>query len=81
MGSEGTWNLNGGTFSVQAISRGQGSGTFSFNSGTLKPIAHNVDLMSGLTAANVQAGGATIDTGGCDIAIALVILLRHRRRE
>jgi len=69
-GSVGTVNLVGGTLSVGSISNNLGTGTFNFNGGTLKPSASNTDFMRILTAANVQSGGANIDTAGYDITIA-----------
>ena len=69
--SSDTYNLNGGTLTVPQIvaSASSGSSTFNFNGGTLKPTASSTTFMQGLTAANVQAGGAIIDTAGNSISI------------
>jgi autotransporter-associated beta strand protein len=72
--SSGTYNLAGGTLNASDIVRGTGAGTFNFNGGTLQPSGSNANFMSGLTAANVQAGGARIDTNGFDIAIGQPLL-------
>ena len=69
-GSSGTVNLVGGTLSVGSISNNAGSGTFNFNGGTLKPMGNNATFMPSLTAANVENGGANIDTAGYDVTIA-----------
>ena len=62
----GTVNLNGGSIACGRVTHlGSGTATFNFNGGTL--IASNTVgtnfFMAGLTAANVQSGGAVIDTG------------------
>lgn len=76
-GSNGTVNLNGGTLEVAYIAKGTGTGTLNFNGGTLK-VAGNHNgahtFMSGLTAANVLAGGAVIDTNGIDATISQPLL-------
>ena len=67
----GTLNLNaGGVLVAYLLQGGQGSGTLNFNGGTLKaaPGANN-NFMSYLSAANVLAGGAVIDTGTNTITI------------
>jgi len=72
----GTVNLNGGvlaiTNSITKGSNGSSTGTFNFNGGTLRALA-NTATLSGLTAANVQTGGANIDTNGFSIAIGQVL--------
>jgi len=76
--SSGTfaYNLNGGTLTVPAIGKisGSGSGSFNFNGGTIKPTAATTTFLQGLTAANIQAGGAIIDTDGYDVTIAQPLL-------
>ncbi len=66
-----TYNLNGGTLTIPSIQKSGSSaqGNFNFNGGTLKPTASSATFMQGLTAANVQAGGAIIDTAGFNITI------------
>ena len=71
----GTFNLDGGTVAAGRITRaGTGTGTFNFNGGTLKASGPTATFMQGLTAANVKAGGARIDTNGHDVAIAQPLL-------
>lgn len=70
-----TYNLNGGTLTVPQILKVSAStATFNFNGGTLRAAASSTTFMQGLTAANVQAGGALINTDGKDIAIAQPLL-------
>ncbi|MEO5716502.1 MAG: autotransporter-associated beta strand repeat-containing protein [Luteolibacter sp.] len=71
-----TYNLSGGTLVVPKIDRSStaGSGTFNFNGGTLKAAGASTTFMQGLTAANVQANGALIDTNGFDVTIAQPLL-------
>jgi autotransporter-associated beta strand protein len=72
-----TFNLNGGTLTTPKIYTGLGSaanGIFNFNGGTLKANATNSVFMKGLAAANVQAGGAIIDTQANSITIAQQLL-------
>ena len=70
-----TYNLNGGTLTIPSIQKSGSSaqGNFNFNGGTLKPTASSATFMQGLTAANVQAGGAIIDTAGFNITIGTAL--------
>ena len=74
--SSSTYNLMGGALTVPQIvaSSTSGAGTFNFNGGTLKPTASSTTFMQGLSAANVMAGGAVIDTAGYNITIAQTLL-------
>ena len=71
---KGVVNLNGGTITCRRIAERDntlGNSTFNFNGGILKAGAGaNLDFMSGLNSAVVQAGGAFIDTNGQTVAIA-----------
>ncbi|MFO1513125.1 MAG: autotransporter-associated beta strand repeat-containing protein [Verrucomicrobiota bacterium] len=59
----GTINLNGGTLQARRLLGGPGAGTVNFNGGVLRVGPNpNVDFITGLTLANVLAGGAVIDT-------------------
>ena len=70
-----TVSLNGGTLAVNSISRPSGgSGTLNLNGGTLKARATLSTFVSGLTAVNVLAGGAVIDTDGKNVTIANALL-------
>ena len=69
-GSNGTYNLNGGTVQVANLSRGSGTGTFNFNGGTLAISDFTSPVIQGLTTASVQAGGATIYNGNSFPTIA-----------
>jgi hypothetical protein len=71
-----TYNLNGGTLIVPQVRKtgANANGTFNFNGGVIKPTGSTATFMQGLTAANVQAGGALIDTNGFTITIAQNLL-------
>ena len=70
----GTINLNGGTLQGGSVFKGAGTGTFNFNGGTLQANATSATFMTGLTAANVQSGGAKIDTNTFNVTIAQALL-------
>lgn len=80
----GTFNLDGGTLTVNKVFMGGAftggaayNATFNFNGGTLKALrTNNTDFMSGLVGngAVVKSGGAKIDTNGKDITIAQSLL-------
>lgn len=76
--STGTYvyNLAGGTLTVPSIQKtaGGASGTFNFSGGTLRAAANSATFMTGLTAANVGAGGAIIDTNNFNITIGQQLL-------
>jgi fibronectin-binding autotransporter adhesin len=65
------YHLNGGTLTVPQVRKAGGSSvaTFNFNGGTLKPTANSTTFLQGLSAANVQFGGAIIDTDGKNITV------------
>jgi len=69
-------NLDGGTLRTRNIytTNAAASSTFNFNGGTLLALASSGTYMQGLTAANVKAGGAVIDTNGNAITIAQTLL-------
>jgi fibronectin-binding autotransporter adhesin len=72
---EGVFNLNGGVLKAPQIGvRDVRSAIFNFNGGTLKATGDRGDFFSGLTSANVQAGGAVIDTDGHTVTIAQPLL-------
>jgi len=75
-GANGTLNLDGGTFSATEITTGNagGTGTLNFNGGTLGALANNVNFLHGLTAANVLAGGVTVNSGTNTIGVAQALL-------
>lgn len=61
----------GGTLTAPRIATGAtGSSVFHFNGGTLKAAADQASFMSGLTTADVQSGGAILDTNSHNITIA-----------
>jgi autotransporter-associated beta strand protein len=74
--SQGTFSLNGGTLSVSKIDSTSTGATrvLNFNGGVLKPTANESAFMAGLSAANVQSGGAVIDTNSFNITIAQALL-------
>lgn len=75
----GLYELNGGTLVTGSIG-GQnggsayGTSTFDFNGGTLEATANSTTFMQGLTAANVQAGGAIVNTNGFNDTISQALL-------
>lgn len=72
-GGAGTVNLNGGTLVTRRVYRNHSgaTGILNFNGGVLRagPGAQ-ADFLSGLSAANVLAGGAVLDSGTNVITIA-----------
>jgi autotransporter-associated beta strand protein len=71
-GADGTYNLNGGVLWIAQVRQGNASAanaTFNFNGGTLKPTVSSTAFFQGVQAANVQDGGAIIDTTNLDITI------------
>lgn len=71
----GTVNLaTGGTINTPVIVKGTGSSaTFNFDGGTLRPAKDGI-IIQGLTAVNVLAGGAFIDTGTNTVAVGQGLL-------
>lgn len=71
-----TYNLSGGTLTANGISRtsATGSGTFNFNGGTLQAAGSTATFIQRLTTANVQSGGAIIDTNGFNDTIAQALV-------
>jgi len=71
----GTYNLNGGTLMVREITNqlaSAASAIFNFNGGTLMPSSNSLSglfIPSGITA-NVQSGGAIIDSTNINITVA-----------
>ncbi len=74
----GLYELNGGTLLtgiVQTVNSGSyGTSTFDFNGGTLEASGNQGGFMNGLTAANVQAGGAIINTNGFSDTVGQALL-------
>jgi autotransporter-associated beta strand protein len=73
----GILNLDGGTYAVRQIAKGsQGQGYVNFNGGILKAAASATggSFLTGLTAANIYSGGATIDTNNQSITIGQALL-------
>ncbi len=74
-GGSGTYNLKGGLLSSGQVLGGAGTSTFNFNGGVLQAAAGAAsNFMSGLTAAYVEIGGATIDTNGQTVTINQAML-------
>lgn len=75
-GGSGTINLNGGSITAPQVTHvGSGTATFNFNGGTLiAGSGANANFMNGLTAANVLANGAIIDSGANVINIGQALL-------
>jgi autotransporter-associated beta strand protein len=72
----GIVNLRGGTITTPSVTKGAAgtSAIFNFDGGTLRPTAGSTTFMTGLTAANIFANGANIDTNGQNITIAQPLL-------
>ena len=77
----GQYDLNGGTLNVNTITSSSTAATdavaiFNFNGGTLKPTVSSPTFWANnaQTTANVQNGGAKIDTAGFDITIAQALV-------
>jgi fibronectin-binding autotransporter adhesin len=71
--ANGTITLNGGVFAasrpITAFSgTNPSSGVVNFNGGTLRAMASSTSMLA-VTSANVQDGGAVIDTNGFDVTI------------
>ena len=66
----GTYNLASGTLAAGSVVGGSGTSTFNFNGGTLQAGASTTTFLQGLTTANVQAGGAVIDTQGYNVTVS-----------
>jgi autotransporter-associated beta strand protein len=74
-GSGGTVNLNGGTLEARRVAGGAGTSAFNFNGGLLRAGNNALaDFMTGITTANVMAGGARIDTGTNSVTIIQPLL-------
>ena len=67
---QGVLNLDGGTLTTPRVLKGSGTGTVNFNGGTLRAGGSHSSFMQGLTGANVQSGGAVVDTQSHSITIA-----------
>ena len=66
----GTYNLSGGTLTTGSVEAANGTGTFNFNGGMLRAAAGSTSFFQDLTTANVQAGGAKIDTNSFNATVA-----------
>jgi autotransporter-associated beta strand protein len=67
------YNLNGGTLTVPQITRNTANtatAILNLNGGVLKAAAGTASLINSLTSANVQTGGAIIDTNGLTVSIS-----------
>jgi autotransporter-associated beta strand protein len=73
----GVMSLNGGSLTATEISTGNNGATqreLDFNGGTLVAGADNANFIHDLSAANVQAGGAVIDSSGHTVAVNQALL-------
>ena len=71
-----TYNLNGGTLTVNGVTHPGANTTavFNYNGGTLVAASNNTAFMTGLTTANVQAGGAIINSNGFNVSVGQALL-------
>ena len=71
----GAFNLNGGVALIDSnITSAGGTGTWNFNGGTLMTGISSSTFLQGITAANVEDGGAVIDTDGNNVTINQALL-------
>jgi autotransporter-associated beta strand protein len=70
----GVANLLGGNVTTFAVTKGAGTGTLSFNGGTLTANAPNAAFLTGLTNTYVHANGGTIANGGNAITVGQALL-------
>ena len=69
--SVATVNLDGGTLTVDTITRASGTGRLYLNGGTLRARSNNAAFVdSSLTSAEIKSGGAFVDTNGYSVTIA-----------
>ena len=75
-GSTGIVNLDGGRLTLGRIFENSGGhhGIVNFNGGVLRASASNSAFLTGLDAANIQAGGAVIDTQNYQITVGQALL-------
>ncbi|MGV3663627.1 MAG: autotransporter-associated beta strand repeat-containing protein [Prosthecobacter sp.] len=77
-GDTGILNLNGGVYATRQIARGHADGIsiVNFNGGTLRAAssATVATFLTGLTSANVYAGGLTVDTNNQNVTIGQALL-------
>lgn len=71
--ASGTLNLNAGTLTVPALTKGSLTFNANFDGGTLKARSGSSSFLTA-TAANVKNGGAIIDSNSFDITIAQALL-------
>ena len=68
----GTFNLNGGTVTTKKIEGGNGSATVNFNGGIVKAKQDESNFITNLDTANLQGGGAVINSDGYQLATSQV---------
>ena len=74
-GTNSPYAFTTGTASYDNIYVGEtASGTLNQSGGTLVPTASRTTFLQGLTTANVQAGGAVINTNGFNVTVAQSLL-------
>jgi fibronectin-binding autotransporter adhesin len=69
-----TYNLNSGTLTTPMITAFAGTSIMNLNGGTLRASTSTAGFMGGLTTANVQTGGAIIDTNGNNVTVLQPLL-------
>ncbi|MFZ9938642.1 MAG: autotransporter-associated beta strand repeat-containing protein, partial [Luteolibacter sp.] len=68
----GTFNLDGGTVNATKISGGTGSATVNFNGGVIRAKRDESNLIENLDTANLQSGGAVINSNGFNVGTSQV---------
>ncbi len=74
LSGSGSYTLDGGTLNTPAVDGYLGTSIFNFNGGTLQANESDTIFFEHLTTANVQAGGAIVDTNGYNDTIAQSLL-------
>jgi hypothetical protein len=68
-GGTGRMNLNGGLLVTNQLSGWEGTGTLTFNGGTIKALADNSNFINNFGTISVGEKGAIIDTNGKNVAV------------
>ncbi len=67
-------NQNGGVIEATEIAGGSGNATINFNGGTIRATASPTNFLYNLDAANILAGGLTLDTGDNAVEVGQSLL-------
>lgn len=70
----GTFNLDGGTVTTKKLEGGTGTATVNFNGGVVKAKQDESNFITNLDTANLQSGGAVINSNGFNLASSQVFV-------